>query len=91
MNDFPNSDLFRPLHAYSRYVIYRQPTNMICILVGNKIADHSDVIEASPVGGFGASYTGGLAVYVDVEHYYNCVIMMEHVSSLPTLSTQHSL
>ena len=29
---------------------YRQVSNIKCTLVGNKIVDHSDVIEASPVG-----------------------------------------
>ena len=30
--------------------IYRQTSNTSCILVGNKIVDHSDVIGASHVG-----------------------------------------
>ena len=29
---------------------YRQTSNIICTLVGNKIVDHSDVVGASPVG-----------------------------------------
>ena len=30
---------------------YRQVSNISRTLVGNKIVDHSDVVEASPVGG----------------------------------------
>ena len=29
---------------------YRQASNIRCILVGNKIVDHSDVVGASPAG-----------------------------------------
>ena len=29
---------------------HRQVSNIRCILVGNKIVDHSDVVGASPVG-----------------------------------------
>ena len=29
---------------------YRQTSNISCTLTGNKIVDHSDVVEASPVG-----------------------------------------
>ena len=32
------------------YGIYRQTSNMVCTLVGNKIFIHSDVVGASPVG-----------------------------------------
>ena len=30
--------------------MYRQTSNISCTLLGNKIVDHSDVLEASPVG-----------------------------------------
>ena len=33
-----------------QYSNYRQTSNTILTLVGNKIVDHSDVVEASPVG-----------------------------------------
>ena len=29
---------------------YRKVSNIRCVLVGNKIVDHSDVVGASPVG-----------------------------------------
>ena len=29
---------------------YRQASNIRCVLIGNEIADHSDVVGASPVG-----------------------------------------
>ena len=32
------------------YQQYRQVSNIRCTLVGNSIADHSDVVGASPVG-----------------------------------------
>ena len=32
------------------YVYYRQISNLRHTLIGNKIVDHSDVVDASPVG-----------------------------------------
>ena len=36
--------------THMQYFTYRQASNISGTLVGNKIADHSDVVEASPVG-----------------------------------------
>ena len=40
-------NLCLPLSIYEKY---RQISNIRRILVGNKLVDHSDVVEASPVG-----------------------------------------
>ena len=36
--------------------MYSQTSNMSCTLVGNEIADHSDVVGASPVGAAPTQY-----------------------------------
>ena len=36
---------------------YRQTSDIIRTLVGNKIADHSDVVGASPVGAAPTTYS----------------------------------
>ena len=42
---------FLPLVAtQSFFYMYHQISNIRCTLVSNKIVDHSDVVEASPVG-----------------------------------------
>ena len=38
------------LFGNSGNLIYRKVSNIRRTLVGNKIVDHSDVVEASPVG-----------------------------------------
>ena len=38
------------MNASNEIWIYRQVSNISRTLVGNKIADHSDVVGASPVG-----------------------------------------
>ena len=37
-------------HIDFTWQMYRQTSNIICTLVGNKMVDHSDIVGASPVG-----------------------------------------
>ena len=41
---------FRSLSVLTHFFRYSQVSNIRLTLVGNKIVDHSDVVEASPVG-----------------------------------------
>ena len=43
---YGRSDLKLLFNSFS----YRQTSNISCTLIGNKLADHSDVVGASPVG-----------------------------------------
>ena len=50
----PDSNFTENTHDIYRWnefeIYYRQVSNIRCILVGNEIVDHSDVVGASPVG-----------------------------------------
>ena len=50
MDVFNEFKLFFTSIVAALYSIYRQISNIIRTLVGNKIVDHSDVVGASPVG-----------------------------------------
>ena len=50
MKNFPKLIFFFKIYVQHIYNTYRQTFNINCTFVGNKIVDHSDVVEASPVG-----------------------------------------
>ena len=43
---------------------YRKTSNIRRILVGNKIADHSDVVGASPIGAAPTTYSFATYIYL---------------------------
>ena len=54
-------DVFQPLVCHRH--IYRKVSNIRHTLVGNKIFDHSDVVEASPVGAAPTNIRGALLFF----------------------------
>ena len=48
--DSPNMNLLEAWDMLLWFWIYRQTSHISRTLAGNKIADHSDVVGASPVG-----------------------------------------